>query len=213
MLLVATALLLTAAPQQTNPGQALLDAAALKLRSVKSVTLTLTMTVGTMIAKGPVKIMRGGYVRASTPHYEVIRTPQGGWNLAPDSKQYAKKDAREVADEPSGALPGFEQLFSGAKALKAASGPVAHKMENRNVVRVEVKSISYGGGAPDGTKIYIDLDPQSKLPLDVEMLHGTDSISMKYEDIKLDAGLTTKDFNWSPPSGWTPMKGGNGGHR
>jgi hypothetical protein len=189
---------------QVSAGQALLDESAAKLKSTQSITVTVSISSMGQAMKMPTKIMRGGFLRVVMfGMTEQIATPTGGWMLMTAQKQYLKRST-EVASATDNALPGFEPLYSIAKPLVAIGAPAAGKIGDKVTTRIPVDNVQLGGG-----KGYLHLDPQSRLPAGYE----TDSDGIKatngtklvigYDDLKVDAGLTAKDFEWTPPPGWT----------
>jgi len=204
MLLAYVVALLNFMMPQASVGQALIDESAAKLKSTQSVALTMTVSVAGRTMKMPTKILRGGFVRTLTDGNEQIVTPTGGWTLNAAQKQYARQDASEAARQASNALPGFEQL-AGAKPLQALDGPMPAKLGDKATVRISVKSPP-SSGLPAEAKCYLHFDPALKLPVGVEATAGGQSFTLAYEDLRLDAGLTPKDFEWTPPPGWTALQ-------
>jgi outer membrane lipoprotein-sorting protein len=188
-----------ASPQDNAAAQALLDESAAKLKPVHSVSLNVSMTMAGQTDVMNAKFMRGGYVRASSRMQgEQILTPTGGWLLMTTQKEYIKQSAEATASQRSNPLPGFEPLFDGAKPLMAGGPVEAGKLGAKATLRIPTKA----AGFPGAGKQYIHLDPATKLPAGIEISVSSQTMAMSYEDVKLDPGLTSKDFEWSPPSDW-----------
>lgn len=194
--------LATVVLQAPKAGQAMLDAWQTKLAAVQSLSMRLAMDFSGQKQAIEVKILRGGYLHAVMPgmNMEEFITPQGGWSLMTNQKQYRKEEPREMRG--SDALPGWEALFPNAKPPTAASDPSAMKFGEKDAQRIEIKSESAMQGSG---KSYLYFDPVLKQPVGFEATTQGMAMKMAFEDVKLDPGLTPKDFTWTPPQGWTEM--------
>jgi peroxiredoxin/outer membrane lipoprotein-sorting protein len=193
--------------QQQNPaGQALIEESAVKLKPAKSMIFTMSTSVGgqTMTMKG--KWMKGGYQQISTGQFEMITTPAGALMLLPETKQYMKQPVDEAQSQGFEALPGLEPVFENARPLIALGPPEPAKLGSKATLRVwtKVSGVEKSSASSTG-KQYVHFDPETKFPAGAEYSDKGQNYVLIYEDLKLDAGLTAKDFEWTPPAGWREL--------
>jgi hypothetical protein len=162
--------------------------------------MTMSATISGTSIKMNVRLLREGFARVTDSTTEQIFTPSGGWRLILGDKQYTQLSASEAKDSANSGPPGFEGFFKDTKTLTAVGAPESSKLGDLVTTRVEVKPTEAAGG--EG-KQYLHLDPKTKLPEGVEFSIQSQTYTMVYTDLKLDVGLTPKDFEWTPPAGWT----------
>jgi outer membrane lipoprotein-sorting protein len=179
----------------------LLEESAAKLKDVQSVTMRMKMSGMGQSQTMDLKMMQGGYIYMAFGEMTNIMTPNGGWMLMSKTKQYMKAPARE--GKGADALPGWQMLFPGAKTPTALGNATTVKFQDKDALRVEIKP---DGPAPGGGKTALLFDPATKLPVGFEAGGSGFTMQMSFEDVKLDAGLTAKDFEWTPPAGWTKFE-------
>ncbi len=191
-------LLMALSRHQVSAGQALLDKMSAKFKAAQSVSLRATMTMMGQDIALQYSTLRGGYTHTtmSMPQMEEFTTPQGGWAVLAATRQFVRESAAEVKERQ-----GVDQFF-GFENQTALSAPDAAKLGGHDYLKVKLKWPN--NDMFDAGSLYVD--PQTDLPARIEAtMHGS-PIAVSYTDIKLDPGLTPKDFEWIPPAGWTEFK-------
>jgi len=145
----------------------------------------------------PFKVLRGGYLRfPDMPGVETIIAPAGGRQVMPARNGYIRLSTEQVGIQSS-ILPGFEPLLAGAKPLVAASAPSVVEFGGKMAKRVKIVSRV--------ENLFLYLDPRTRLPVGIKSGSSGQTFTTVYEHVKLNAGLTPKDFDWVPPAGWSEL--------